>query len=114
MNRRPRDRARPRPLERAGPQAIYRAAHNAFLETETLRLQAILQPYRRRQLQSPGRVANSLAEHRQIAAAIAASDADGAARAMTDHVLVQGERFRDLVAVVGSLSRPQAGGVALR
>ena len=33
---------------------------------------------------------------------------------MTDHVLVQGERFRDLVAVVGSLSAPQAGGVAMR
>lgn len=95
-------------------QAIYRAAHNAFLETETLRLQAVLQPYRRRQLQSPGRVANSLAEHRQIAAAIAAGDACGAAQAMTNHVLVQGERFRDLVAVVGSLSAPQAGGVALR
>ncbi len=98
-------------------QAIYHAAHNAFLEAETLRLQAILQPYRRRQLQSPGRVARSLDEHRQIAAAIRAGDTDRAERAMTDHVLVQGERFRDLVALVGRLTPqpgPQAGGVALR
>jgi len=88
-------------------QAIYRAAHNAFLESETLRLQAILQPYRRRQLQAPGRVARSLQEHRRIAQAIRDGDAGAAARAMTDHVLVQGERFRDLVAVVDRLSARQ-------
>ncbi|TJZ91957.1 GntR family transcriptional regulator [Paracoccus gahaiensis] len=94
-------------------QAIYRAAQNDFLQAETLRLQAILQPYRRRQLQAPGRVARSLEEHRRIATAICAGDGDEAARAMTDHVLVQGERFQDLVALVGRLA-PQAGGVALR
>lgn len=87
-------------------QAIYRAARNPFLEAETLRLQAVLQPYRRRQLQAAGRVANSQAEHRRIARAIAAGEAEAAARAMTEHVLVQGERFRDLVAVVDRLSRP--------
>lgn len=81
-------------------QAIYRAAHNAFLETEILRLQAILQPYRRRQLQARGRVLTSLAEHRQIAAAIRAGDADTASQFMTDHVFVQGERFRDLLALL--------------
>ncbi|WP_410217420.1 GntR family transcriptional regulator [Paracoccus sp. (in: a-proteobacteria)] len=81
-------------------QAIYRAAHNPFLEGETLRLQAVLQPYRRRQLQARGRVLTSLEEHRRIAAAIRSGDADTAARAMTDHVLVQGERFRDLVALL--------------
>lgn len=89
-------------------QAIYRAAHNPFLETETRRLQAVLQPYRRRQLQAVGRVAHSFDEHRRIADAIRAGDGDGAARAMTDHVLVQGERFRDLVAMVGSLPGPAA------
>ncbi|MBM3604398.1 MAG: GntR family transcriptional regulator [Alphaproteobacteria bacterium] len=81
-------------------QAIYRAAHNPFLEGETLRLQAVLQPYRRRQLQAQGRVLTSLEEHRRIAAAIRAGDAQAAAQAMTDHVLVQGERFRDLVALM--------------
>ncbi|MFC0201542.1 GntR family transcriptional regulator [Paracoccus rhizosphaerae] len=81
-------------------QAIYGAAHNAFLEAETLRLQAILQPYRRRQLQARGRVLTSLDEHRHIAAAIRSGDAARAAQVMTDHVLVQGERFRDLVALL--------------
>lgn len=86
-------------------QAIYHAAHNAFLEAETLRLQAILQPYRRRQLQARGRVRTSLAEHRQIARAIRDGAEDEAARAMQDHVLIQGERFRDLVALLERLDR---------
>ena len=90
-------------------QAIYAAAHNPFLRTETLRLQAMLQPYRRRQLQAQGRVQTSLAEHRAIAAAIRAGDAEAASRAMTDHVLVQGERFRDLVALLDQLSTRQTG-----
>jgi len=82
-------------------QAIYRAAHNDFLLAEARRLQAILQPYRRRQLQAQGRVRRSLNEHRLIATMIAEGDSDGAARAMADHVLVQGDRFRDLIALLG-------------
>ena len=42
---------------------IYRATHNAFLAKETSRLHAILQPYRRMQLQVRNRMARSLAEH---------------------------------------------------
>ncbi|MDN5568716.1 MAG: GntR family transcriptional regulator [Paracoccus sp. (in: a-proteobacteria)] len=90
-------------------QAIYRAAHNPFLESETLRLQAMLQPYRRRQLQAQGRVQTSLNEHRAIAQAIHVGDADAASRAMTDHVLVQGERFRDLVALLDSFAARRTG-----
>lgn len=90
-------------------QAIYAAAHNPFLRAETLRLQAMLQPYRRRQLQARGRVQRSMAEHRAIADAIKAGDSAAASQAMTDHVLVQGERFRDLVAMLDSLSARQAG-----
>lgn len=81
-------------------QAIYRAAHNAFLETETLRLQAVLQPYRRRQLQARGRVRTSMEEHRRIADAIRDGREAEAGRAMQDHVLIQGERFRDLIALL--------------
>lgn len=84
-------------------QAIYRAAHNPFLETETLRLQAMLQPYRRRQLQAQGRVRRSLDEHRVIADAIRAADEETATRIMTEHVLVQGERFQDLAAMLEGL-----------
>lgn len=90
-------------------QAIYAAAHNPFLQAETQRLQAMLQPYRRRQLQAQGRVQRSLAEHHAIARAIRAGDADAAFKAMTDHVLVQGERFRDLVALLDSLAQRRTG-----
>lgn len=81
-------------------QAIYHASHNAFLEAETVRLQTMLQPYRRRQLQAKGRLRRSLDEHRLIAAAIRDGDEATAAQTMTDHVLMQGERFRDLVALL--------------
>lgn len=85
-------------------QAIYRASHNPFLESETQRLQAMLQPYRRLQLKAVGRVQTSLAEHRAIATAIIQGDVRTATQAMTDHVLVQGERFQDLAALIDSLA----------
>lgn len=81
-------------------QAIYSAAHNTYLKTETMRLQVILHPYRRRQLQAPGRISRSLAEHRLIADGIARGDAEGASRAMADHVLVQGDSIVDLIALL--------------
>lgn len=81
-------------------QAIYAASGNGFLRAQATRLQAVLQPYRRRQLQARGRIRRSLDEHRRIEQAIRQGDADLARRLMTDHVLVQGERFRDLAAMV--------------
>lgn len=79
---------------------IYRASHNAFLEQETLRLHAILQPYRRMQLRVRKRLKQSLMEHEAILIAIRAGDADVAMAAMKDHVLIQGDRFHDLVAAL--------------
>lgn len=79
---------------------IYRATHNAFLTQEAARLHAMLQPYRRMQLQVRNRVGRSFAEHDAIVASIAAGDGDGAARALRDHVVVQGDRFHDLIAVL--------------
>ena len=43
-------------------QAIYTAAHNDFLRAETQRLQAMLQPYRRRQLHVRDRIQKSLSD----------------------------------------------------
>ncbi len=77
---------------------IYRASHNAFLEHEALRLHAMLQPYRRMQLRVRNRLEQSFVEHEAIVAAIRAGDADAATQAMRDHVLIQGDRFHDLVA----------------
>lgn len=79
---------------------IYRATHNAFLEQEAARLHAMLQPYRRMQLQVRNRMARSFSEHDAIVAAIRAGDAEAAAVALHQHVIVQGDRFHDLLAAL--------------
>lgn len=79
---------------------IYRATHNAFLEREASRLHAVLQPYRRMQLQVRNRMARSLAEHDAVMAAIQAGDDQAAAEAMRNHVVIQGDRFHDLLAAL--------------
>lgn len=79
---------------------LYRATHNAFLTQEAARLHAMLQPYRRMQLQVRHRMGRSFAEHDAIVAAVTAGDGEAAARALYDHVIVQGDRFHDLIAVL--------------
>ncbi|GAA6189825.1 GntR family transcriptional regulator [Litorivita sp. NS0012-18] len=79
-------------------QEIYRGAGNSFLQNEALRLQNRLKPYRRVQLRFRGRMAQSLAEHEAIVAALRAGDAQGAAQVLRGHVTVQGERFQQLMA----------------
>ncbi len=79
---------------------VYRATHNVFLAREASRLHAVLQPYRRMQLQVRNRMARSFAEHEAVVAAIRDGDADGAAEAMRDHVVIQGDRFHDLLAAM--------------
>lgn len=85
---------------------IYRATHNAFLAQEASRLHAMLQPYRRMQLQVRNRMGRSFAEHEQIVAAIQAGDGAGAARMLRDHVIIQGDRFHDLIAALRRAPRP--------
>ena len=79
---------------------IYRATHNAFLAQEASRLHAMLQPYRRMQLQVRNRMARSFAEHDAVVAAIRSGDAEAAAEAMRGHVVIQGDRFHDLLAAM--------------
>jgi DNA-binding GntR family transcriptional regulator len=79
---------------------IYRATHNAFLAREASRLHAVLQPYRRMQLQVRGRMARSYAEHEAVVTAIRAGNDAAAAEAMRGHVAVQGDRFHDLLAAM--------------
>lgn len=80
--------------------AIYAASRNAFLEAEALRLQAMLQPYRRRQLQFRGRMRRSMEEHQNIIDMIVAGDDEAAANHMRNHVVIQGDRFHDLIASI--------------
>lgn len=84
---------------------IYAASHNAFLAEEARQLKMRLKPYRRLQLRVRHRMGTSLDEHRQIVAAIEAGDMAAAEHGLKAHVLVQGERFSDLVASVKSLNK---------
>ena len=79
---------------------IYRATHNAFLSQEAARLHAMLQPYRRMQLKVRNRMMRSFAEHDAVVARIRAGDGEGAAQALRTHVIVQGDRFHDLIAAL--------------
>lgn len=83
---------------------IYQASHNGFLASEAIQLKQRLKPYRRLQLQVRHRIGSSLSEHGEIVEAIAAGDSPHAERVMRDHVLIQGERFSDLVASVEKLN----------
>jgi DNA-binding GntR family transcriptional regulator len=66
-------------------------------------MQRRARPYRRLQLRAPARIATSFAEHEQIVAAVRANDADLAAERLRQHVMVQGERFANLIQSVGQL-----------
>jgi len=83
--------------------AIYAGSHNAFLNEQALNLQRRLRPYRRLQLRVRNRMAASFKEHQAIVNAIAAGDADATALAMREHVVVQGERFGDLMASLNAI-----------
>ena len=86
-------------------RALYDGSHNGFLAEQAHALQRRLRPYRRLQLRVPKRVGDSFREHEKIVEAVCSGEAERAAGAMRAHVSVQGERFGDLVAALGSLQR---------
>lgn len=79
-------------------QTLYRQSGNGFLAGECLRLHRRLKPFRRLQLRARGRLPQSMAEHEAVVAALEAGDGAAAARAIHDHVAVQGEKFHHLMA----------------
>lgn len=81
---------------------IYAAAHNRHLAGELQQLRRRLHPYRRLQLRTKGRIAESFAEHEAIVRAIVDGDEEAAARVFREHVSVQGHRFADWVASMNS------------
>lgn len=83
--------------------AIYDASHNGFLAEQARALARRLQPYRRLQLRVRNRLATSFREHGEIVDAIVAGDEELAARRLRGHVVVQGERFADLIASMRTL-----------
>ncbi|MDO9145266.1 GntR family transcriptional regulator [Rhodoferax sp.] len=86
--------------------AIYAGSHNVFLGEQAQQLQRRLRPYRRLQLRVRNRISTSFVEHDTVVRAILAGDAAAAATALHDHVVVQGERFGDLLASLAELAMP--------
>ncbi|MCB1514558.1 MAG: GntR family transcriptional regulator [Hyphomicrobiaceae bacterium] len=78
-------------------RAIYKASGNEFLAEQALALHKRLAPFRRLQLRARNRLPGSQREHEGIVAAIVSGDPDEAEEALWAHVVVQGERFADLV-----------------
>jgi len=82
---------------------IYAASHNGFLAEQASALHRRLRPYRRLQLRVRNRMPASFNEHEGIVQALLAAEPDLAAQRMRDHIVVQGERFSDLLASVSGL-----------
>lgn len=96
---------------------IYAASHNAFLVEQASSLQRRLRPYRRLQLRMRNRLKNSFSEHQGIVDAVVAGDGDLAAERLRNHVIVQGERYGDLVASLNLMheqTKPAKSGAAKR
>ena len=85
--------------------ALYVGSQNSFLIEQARALQRRLRPYRRLQLRVRDRLATSFKEHDAVVQAIIAGDGDAAADHLRHHVMIQGQRFVDLIA-----SLPQLGG----
>ncbi len=84
-------------------RAIYMGSHNRFLANEVRQLRRRLRAYRRLQLRVRGRISSSFAEHEGIVDAIVTGDEARAEEALRAHVMIQGERFNDLLMSVNSL-----------
>jgi DNA-binding GntR family transcriptional regulator len=83
--------------------AIYEGSHNSFLSEQAGQLHRRLRPYRRLQLRVRDRMKVSHKEHSAIVNAITQGDAEGAAAALREHLLIQGERFSDLLSSLAQL-----------
>lgn len=84
-------------------QCIYRASGSVFLADQAAMLQRRLRPYRRLQLRTKNRTQASFSEHQAIVNAILAGDEQQAGALLRNHVIVQGDRYRDLIASMNSL-----------
>ena len=92
--------------------ALYSASHNAFLCEQAQALQRKLRPYRRLQLRVRNRVQRSFEEHQSIVDALGAGDMALAVDAVRKHVVVQGERFADLLAGLQQMAAAAAPAAA--
>jgi DNA-binding GntR family transcriptional regulator len=89
-------------------EAIYAGSHNQFLIEQARSLYRRLRPYRRLQLRVRNRLSNSYAEHDGVVQAILAGDGEKAAELLREHVMIQGQRFSDLMASLPQLGKQAA------
>lgn len=72
---------------------IYSGAHNTYMAEMTLATRARVQPFRRAQFRTLGRLAMSHAEHDRVVVAILRGDRERATSAMRAHINTVGEAY---------------------
>ncbi|GHH53166.1 MULTISPECIES: GntR family transcriptional regulator [Gammaproteobacteria] len=96
-------------------ETVQEYAGNPWLIRVTHDLHRILKMHRGRQLLTPGRMAQSLAEHRELMECFRRRDAEAAERTMNRHLLSQGQALAAYVASGGMLNvpapLPRSGGI---
>ncbi|SNT23637.1 transcriptional regulator, GntR family [Noviherbaspirillum humi] len=85
-------------------EALYAGSHNAFLAEQARILRRRLRPYRRLQLRVRDRIGNSFNEHQAIVDAIGEGNGERTAELLRGHIMIQGERFADLIAFLNQLA----------
>ena len=87
---------------------IYAGCGNTFLIGQTEQLRNRLKPFRRLQLRVPQRMAASFREHENMVEALMAGDELRVGELVKAHILIQGERFNDLLAGLAGENLAQA------
>lgn len=85
-------------------EQIYAGSHNAFLAEQARNLHRRLRPYRRLQLRVRDRVAASYEEHGKVVQAIIDGNGELTAELLRSHIVIQGQRFADLIASLAQLN----------
>ena len=82
---------------------IYAGSHNSFLQQQASALHRRLSPYRRLQLRVRDRMPRSFSEHEGIVSALISGQSEQAADLLRAHIIIQGQRFADLIASLAGL-----------
>lgn len=90
-------------------EQIYAGSHNHFLAEQARTLHRRLRPYRRLQLRVRERLKNSYEEHEEVVNAIIAGDSERTVELLRQHIVVQGQRFADLIASLHLLKNHSPG-----
>src|SRR5450830_548428 len=90
-------------------EQIYAGSHNTFLAEQARALHRRLRPYRRLQLRVRDRLKTSFDEHDGVVHAIIAGDSEQTVELLRQHIMIQGQRFADLVASLHQLKNVADG-----